>query len=123
MTSDEAALPQEAADRSLRELQRNWDGLARHDAMWAVLSDPAKFGRRWDRDEFFASGRAEIADLRRYMASHLAEAVDLRRRARAGFRLRAGPPVAGPGRTFPAGRRCRHFFGDGAAGARAQPAG
>lgn len=83
MTSDEAALPQEAADSSLRELQRNWDGQARHDAMWAVLSDPAKIGRRWDRDEFFASGRAEIADLQRYMASHLAEAVDLRRRARA----------------------------------------
>lgn len=42
-------------------LQRDWDQLGREDPLWAVLSDPAKRGRRWDVEEFFAYGREEIA--------------------------------------------------------------
>jgi 2-polyprenyl-3-methyl-5-hydroxy-6-metoxy-1,4-benzoquinol methylase len=43
----------------LRIDRREWDDLARHDAMWAVCSQ--KHG--WDPDEFFASGEEEIAGL------------------------------------------------------------
>jgi SAM-dependent methyltransferase len=47
----------------LDQLQRNWDALGRADPMWAVLTDPAKRGNRWDAEEFFATGRREIAAL------------------------------------------------------------
>jgi SAM-dependent methyltransferase len=38
-----------------------WDRAAHIDPMWAVLSDPAKRGRRWRTNEFFATGRREIS--------------------------------------------------------------
>ncbi|MGI9092019.1 MAG: methyltransferase domain-containing protein [Mycobacteriales bacterium] len=46
----------------LRELGESWNKFGKADPMWAILSLPeAKFGR-WDPEEFFANGRAEIAD-------------------------------------------------------------
>lgn len=44
----------------LAELQARWDALGRSDPLWAVLTDPAKRGNRWDPLEFFAQGEAEI---------------------------------------------------------------
>ncbi len=38
-----------------------WEELAQHDPLWAVLSDPAKAGRRWDLTEFMRTGEREIA--------------------------------------------------------------
>ena len=38
-----------------------WDRHARNDPMWAVLSDPAKKGRKWDLQEFMRNGEREIA--------------------------------------------------------------
>lgn len=38
-----------------------WEGHAKQDPMWAILSDPARKGRKWTPEEFFATGRAEIA--------------------------------------------------------------
>lgn len=46
---------------SLRDLQRSWEGLAQADPLWAICTDPARRNGRWDRDEFFATGEAEIA--------------------------------------------------------------
>lgn len=40
-----------------------WEALAQLDPMWAILTSPAKAGQAWQRDEFFESGRVEIADL------------------------------------------------------------
>lgn len=40
--------------------QRYWDRHARKDPMWAILTDPQKSGRRWDPEEFFATGVVEI---------------------------------------------------------------
>lgn len=37
-----------------------WEGHAKQDPMWAILSDPARKGRRWTPEEFFATGVAEI---------------------------------------------------------------
>ena len=45
----------------LGELGRNWEQLARRDAMWAVLTWDDKKDGGWDRDEFFANGREEMA--------------------------------------------------------------
>jgi SAM-dependent methyltransferase len=38
----------------------NWDRLAAADAMWTVLSDPSKFGGKWNAEEFFATGASIV---------------------------------------------------------------
>src|SRR5262245_45857186 len=44
----------------LRAQQAQWDRLGRTDPLWAILTDPdCRYGR-WDVEEFFARGRAEI---------------------------------------------------------------
>ncbi|HEY4416579.1 MAG TPA: methyltransferase domain-containing protein [Verrucomicrobiae bacterium] len=45
------------------ETQKNWTALGEHDAMWVVLTDPDKKGNRWKREDFFATGQREIADV------------------------------------------------------------
>jgi SAM-dependent methyltransferase len=47
----------------LRQLQRDWNGLATKDAMWAVLTGPLGAERKWDPDAFFKTGADEIAAL------------------------------------------------------------
>ncbi|MFL5617784.1 MAG: class I SAM-dependent methyltransferase [Gemmatimonadaceae bacterium] len=50
-------------------LQQTWDALGAEDPMWAILTDAAKKGQKWNRDEFFATGRAQVADLLRSLAA------------------------------------------------------
>jgi SAM-dependent methyltransferase len=45
----------------LRELQSNWNEFGRLDPLWAILTFDDKRGGRWDEDEFFTSGRVQIA--------------------------------------------------------------
>jgi SAM-dependent methyltransferase len=52
----------------LRELQTNWDQFGRTDPMWAILTHQDKRGNGWRPDEFFATGRQEIADVLGYLA-------------------------------------------------------
>ncbi len=51
---------------SLKELQRNWDGLAQADPLWAICTDPAKRNSQWTREDFFATGRKEIESVLAY---------------------------------------------------------
>jgi SAM-dependent methyltransferase len=44
----------------LSTVQRYWDRQANADPMWAILTDPAKAGGRWDAAEFFATGVHEV---------------------------------------------------------------
>lgn len=44
----------------MSQQRRDWDEIGRLDALWAILSDPAKRHGRWDVDEFLATGRREI---------------------------------------------------------------
>lgn len=44
----------------LTRLREDWERLGESDAYWAVLSDPAKRGGKWDVEAFYASGEAEI---------------------------------------------------------------
>jgi SAM-dependent methyltransferase len=44
----------------LKELQQNWEDLAKKDAMWAVLTGPAGERREWNVEAFFQSGVDEI---------------------------------------------------------------
>jgi ubiquinone/menaquinone biosynthesis C-methylase UbiE len=51
--------------RRFRALARNWEALGDIDPLFGVLSDPTKYGGKWDVDEFFASGRAHVQKLLR----------------------------------------------------------
>lgn len=41
--------------------RQDWERLAEIDPLWAVLTAPRRKGGRWEIDEFFATGEAEIA--------------------------------------------------------------
>ena len=53
---------------SLKELQRNWEGLAQTDPLWAICTDPEKRSNQWTTEEFFATGRKEIEAVLGYAA-------------------------------------------------------
>jgi SAM-dependent methyltransferase len=42
--------------------RRDWEAIASLDPYWAVLSDPDRKHRRWVEDEFFETGRREVAE-------------------------------------------------------------
>lgn len=44
-------------------LTRHWDRFGATDPLWAILTDPAHKGNRWDPEAFFATGREEIAQV------------------------------------------------------------
>src|ERR1043165_8818647 len=50
-------------DKALLELRNVWETLAQDDPLWAILSDPNKTNRRWDIDEFFATGKSDVEGL------------------------------------------------------------
>jgi SAM-dependent methyltransferase len=53
----------------LRSLSRHWDAFGRTDPLWAVLADPTKKHNGWDIDEFFGTGRTEVASVLDYVVS------------------------------------------------------
>lgn len=55
--------------RPLVKLRRNWEGLARADALWSICSDPRKRGCKWESDELFRTGETEIARVFDYLQS------------------------------------------------------
>lgn len=63
---------------SLKELQRNWEGLAQADPLWAICTDPSKRNSQWTQEEFFATGRKEIETVLAYaerMGVHIERAL------------------------------------------------
>ncbi len=49
-------------DATVERLSREWDELAREDALWVILSDDPERRGRWHLDEFFATGEREVAE-------------------------------------------------------------
>jgi ubiquinone/menaquinone biosynthesis C-methylase UbiE len=49
----------------LEKLQKDWDSIARVDALWSILFAAEKKGGKWDVDEFFQNGVKEIEWLRK----------------------------------------------------------
>ena len=45
----------------LEDSRQLWDSHARHDPLWAILSEPGKKGGRWDVTRFFQTGVGEIS--------------------------------------------------------------
>lgn len=56
--------------RQFRTLARNWEAFAQADPLFGVLSDPTKFGSKWDLEEFFESGHAHIRKWLRIIREH-----------------------------------------------------
>jgi len=52
-------VPAPERENAVRRHQRDWEELAEVDPLWAVLSDPARRGGRWQLDEFLATGEAD----------------------------------------------------------------
>jgi SAM-dependent methyltransferase len=53
--------------RQFRRLARNWEAFGRVDPFFGVLSDPTKFGGKWDPQEFFETGHAHVRKLLRIL--------------------------------------------------------
>ena len=47
----------------LVHLQQVWENLAKEDPLWAISSWPSKRGRKWNLEEFFATGEDEVRKL------------------------------------------------------------
>lgn len=48
---------------SYRSSIKNWEGLAKRDALWSILTDDQKKGGKWNNKEFFESGKKEVEDI------------------------------------------------------------
>jgi len=55
--------------KDLERLRQVWNELGADDPLWAILSDPAKRGGRWDDAEFFRLGESEIAAIEQHCAA------------------------------------------------------
>src|SRR5688572_13570894 len=53
----------------LKTLRSTWNAFGERDPMWAILTDAEKQGGRWNREEFFATGRAQVQALRTELAT------------------------------------------------------
>lgn len=49
---------------------RNWEGLAKTDALWSVCTHPGMKGGKWDEKGFFNSGKQETERLFAFLAGH-----------------------------------------------------
>jgi|SRR5208337_1202195 len=53
--------------KTLVEYAKEWQSNAELDALWVILTDPQYYGRKWNVDEFFATGEEEIGRVFRFM--------------------------------------------------------
>ena len=83
--------------KSLQELQRNWEGLAQADPLWAICTDPRKRDGHWTPEELFASGKKEVQAVLAY-AAEIGLSIDSRRQAL--ILVRRGSIDARTGRIF-----------------------
>lgn len=46
----------------LDDLKRNWNAFGETDPLWSILTWPGTRGNRWDLDEFWETGRKQVAE-------------------------------------------------------------
>jgi SAM-dependent methyltransferase len=56
------------AEADVEKLAREWDTFGRQDPLWAVLTEPGRHGGRWVADEFYETGRRDIASVIDHLA-------------------------------------------------------
>ena len=54
---------------TLDKLRNDWEHLAERDALWAILTDSTKAGRKWEITDFMATGESEISTVMSYLTS------------------------------------------------------
>lgn len=54
----------------LQDLRRNWEAFGRTDPHWAVLTDPAQQGGRWDEEAFYRVGVEDVRHVMARLAAH-----------------------------------------------------
>lgn len=54
---------------NLKDLKKSWDKLGATDALFAVLTKKEKIGGRWDKEEFFLTGKNEVIGTLQYLQS------------------------------------------------------
>lgn len=53
--------------KPMTQYAREWEQNAAADALWVILTDSRYYGRKWNREEFFATGEEEIRRVFDYM--------------------------------------------------------
>ncbi|MDR3623859.1 MAG: class I SAM-dependent methyltransferase [Chlamydiales bacterium] len=56
--------------KTIQTYANEWEKNAQKDAFWAILTDLTKLGGKWDKEEFFKTGKEEIQTLLHYMQGH-----------------------------------------------------
>jgi len=59
--------------RALDELKNNWNQFGKDDPLFAILGEEGKSRNKWNREEFFATGVAEIGEAVDYVGGQVAE--------------------------------------------------
>jgi ubiquinone/menaquinone biosynthesis C-methylase UbiE len=54
---------------NIRQLKKNWNRFGETDPLWAILTHAGKKGNRWQFDEFFCTGEAEVGVIMDYVHS------------------------------------------------------
>ncbi len=57
-------------DDDLARVQATWERFAELNPMLGILTEPSKLAGGWDRDEFFASGAAEVDEVLAWLAAN-----------------------------------------------------
>lgn len=51
----------------LKELQKHWNQFGKQDPLWAIVTWDDKKGNKWNPEEFFETGKQEIAGVMEYV--------------------------------------------------------
>jgi SAM-dependent methyltransferase len=51
----------------ISKTNKNWEGLAKRDPLWAICTNPEKKRHKWSAEEFFKTGEDEIAFIFEYL--------------------------------------------------------
>jgi ubiquinone/menaquinone biosynthesis C-methylase UbiE len=54
---------------NLNNLQQNWDGLARTNPLWAILTTGSRKGNKWEIEEFWKTGSRQVKALMEHLGS------------------------------------------------------
>ena len=55
---------------------KNWEGLAQNDALWSILTDKTQKGEKWDKSQFFDSGKLEVDNIMTYLKEQNIQPID-----------------------------------------------
>ena len=60
-------MKQRRITKTLDEYAREWQGNAEADALWVILTDSQLYGKKWNVEDFFATGAEEIGRIFRFV--------------------------------------------------------